>query len=232
MPQVFMPRLSDTMTEGTVSTWTKSVGERVEKGDVIAEIETDKATMELEAYDAGVLEQILVQVGTTVPIGEVIAVIGDGTGATKAAPAAAAAAQPAKTETPAPAPEAAAPPAPAAAAATAPAAAAPAAAPAAAAPTATASASPSPSAPPAAAPSNGSVDVRLKASPLARAIARDAGLDLASVQGSGPGGRIVRADVQQAISALKSSRGAATNGASSSPSALWRLPVLVTSRCR
>ncbi|HEY8729995.1 MAG TPA: biotin/lipoyl-containing protein, partial [Acidothermaceae bacterium] len=49
-----MPRLSDTMTEGTVSTWTKSVGERVEKGDVIAEIETDKATMELEAYDAGI----------------------------------------------------------------------------------------------------------------------------------------------------------------------------------
>jgi len=87
MPQVFMPRLSDTMTEGTVSTWTKGVGDRIEKGDVIAEIETDKATMELEAYDAGVLEQILVDVGKTVPIGEVIAVIGDGSGA--AAPAAA-----------------------------------------------------------------------------------------------------------------------------------------------
>ncbi len=81
MPQVFMPRLSDTMTEGTVSTWTKAVGDRIEKGDVIAEIETDKATMELEAYDAGVLEQILVGVGTTVPIGEVIAMIGDGSGA-------------------------------------------------------------------------------------------------------------------------------------------------------
>ncbi len=80
MPQVFMPRLSDTMTEGTVSTWTKGVGERIEKGDVIAEIETDKATMELEAYDAGILEQILVEVGKTVPIGEVIAVIGDGSG--------------------------------------------------------------------------------------------------------------------------------------------------------
>ncbi len=94
MPQVFMPRLSDTMTEGTVSTWTKGVGDRIEKGDVIAEIETDKATMELEAYDAGVLEQILVDVGKTVPIGEVIAVIGDGSGAVTspaAAPAAAAA---------------------------------------------------------------------------------------------------------------------------------------------
>ncbi len=88
MPQVFMPRLSDTMTEGTVSTWTKGVGDRIEKGDVIAEIETDKATMELEAYDAGVLEQILVDVGKTVPIGEVIAVIGDGSGAATA-PAAA-----------------------------------------------------------------------------------------------------------------------------------------------
>src|ERR1700733_9829795 len=88
MPQVFMPRLSDTMTEGTVSTWTKGVGDRIEKGDVIAEIETDKATMELEAYDAGVLEQILVGVGETVPIGEVIAVIGDGSGpAAPAAPA-------------------------------------------------------------------------------------------------------------------------------------------------
>ena len=87
MPQVFMPRLSDTMTEGTVSTWTKGVGDRIEKGDVIAEIETDKATMELEAYDAGVLEQILVDVGKTVPIGEVIAVIGDGSGTAAPAPA-------------------------------------------------------------------------------------------------------------------------------------------------
>jgi pyruvate dehydrogenase E2 component (dihydrolipoamide acetyltransferase) len=83
MPEVFMPRLSDTMTEGTVSTWTKKVGDRVEKGDVLAEIETDKATMELEAYDAGVLEQIVVDAGGTVPIGEVIAVIGDGSGVGK-----------------------------------------------------------------------------------------------------------------------------------------------------
>ena len=83
MPEVFMPRLSDTMQEGTVSTWTKNVGDRVEKGDVLAEIETDKATMELEAYDSGVLEKILVDVGKTVPIGEVIAVIGDGSGTGK-----------------------------------------------------------------------------------------------------------------------------------------------------
>ena len=87
MPEVFMPRLSDTMQEGTVSTWTKQVGDRVEKGDVLAEIETDKATMELEAYDAGVLEKIVVEAGQTVPIGEIIAVIGDGTGTGTGKPA-------------------------------------------------------------------------------------------------------------------------------------------------
>jgi pyruvate dehydrogenase E2 component (dihydrolipoamide acetyltransferase) len=168
MPQVFMPRLSDTMTEGTVSTWTKGVGDRIEKGDVIAEIETDKATMELEAYDAGVLEQILVDVGKTVPIGEVIAVIGDGSGATTA-PATTA---PATTNAaPAdPTPVVPAPPA---------------------------SASAPNGTPPASA--NGKHPL---ASPLARSIARDAGLDLATVRGSGPGGRIVRADVEHAIATL------------------------------
>jgi pyruvate dehydrogenase E2 component (dihydrolipoamide acetyltransferase) len=83
VPEVFMPRLSDTMQEGTVSTWTKKVGDRVDKGDILAEIETDKATMELEAYDAGVLERIVVEAGKTVPIGEIIAIIGDGSGAGK-----------------------------------------------------------------------------------------------------------------------------------------------------
>jgi pyruvate dehydrogenase E2 component (dihydrolipoyllysine-residue acetyltransferase) len=176
MPQVFMPRLSDTMTEGTVSTWTKGVGDRIEKGDVIAEIETDKATMELEAYDAGVLEQILVGVGTTVPIGEIIAVIGDGSGAAApvaAAPAVAATAEPAASAV-------AAIPAPAAATA-------------------------APTVPSAAAngtPSSSSNGTHPLASPLARTIARDAGLDLATISGSGPGGRIVRADVQDAIAAL------------------------------
>ena len=185
MPQVFMPRLSDTMTEGTVSTWTKAVGDRIEKGDVIAEIETDKATMELEAYDAGVLEQILVDVGTTVPIGEVIAIIGDGSGAarrrrqrrTASAAASAtllsrircAAAAPSRlrrrdriVRRPHPRPQR----------------------------------RRTPRQPPS---TNGKHPL---ASPLARSIARDAGLDLATVAGSGPGGRIVRADVQHAIAAL------------------------------
>ncbi len=181
MPEVFMPRLSDTMQEGTVSAWTKNVGDRVEKGDVLAEIETDKATMELEAYDAGVLERIVVDAGKTVPIGEVIAVIGDGSGAgggatvsageaTPAAPAADA--QPEPPVSAAPGTPNAAPVAPAVSALT---------------PTVSA---------------NGSAGKTVKASPLARAMARDAGLDLSTVRGSGPGGRIVRADVQEAIAAL------------------------------
>jgi len=188
MPEVFMPRLSDTMQEGTVSTWTKNVGDRVEKGDVLAEIETDKATMELEAYDAGVLERIVVDAGKTVPIGEVIAVIGDGIGlgagggaapakAKKSAAAApaAASAQPAQ----APAPDS-------VQAATAP---------------------PQPASTPAA---GGAAATAVKASPLARSIARDAGLDLSTVRGSGPGGRIVRADVEAAAAASRTTGSAAT----------------------
>jgi pyruvate dehydrogenase E2 component (dihydrolipoamide acetyltransferase) len=191
MPQVFMPRLSDTMTEGTVSTWTKGVGDRIEKGDVIAEIETDKATMELEAYDAGVLEQILVGVGTTVPIGEVIAVIGDGSGAS-AAPATASAA-PAAPVTAEAGPVAPTAPAP------------------------TVSVSPAPSPAPSApngTPSPSTNGKHPLASPLARSIARDAGLDLGTVAGSGPGGRIVRADVEHAIAGL----GTSTASAPAAPS--------------
>ena len=77
MPDVLMPRLSDTMTEGVITQWLKHEGDAVQAGDVLAEIETDKATMELEAYDSGVLTQVLVQPGTSVPIGEPIAVIGE-----------------------------------------------------------------------------------------------------------------------------------------------------------
>jgi pyruvate dehydrogenase E2 component (dihydrolipoamide acetyltransferase) len=190
MPEVFMPRLSDTMTEGTVSTWTKKVGDRVEKGDVLAEIETDKATMELEAYDAGVLEQIVVDAGGTVPIGEVIAVIGDGSGVGKDTGTGV----PAGDATPA-APAADAPPEPPVSA--------------------------HPGTPNAvgahmkveapatvslkdAAAGSWADGTQVKASPLARALARDAGLNLSTVRGSGPGGRIVRADVQDAIAAMAS----------------------------
>jgi pyruvate dehydrogenase E2 component (dihydrolipoamide acetyltransferase) len=78
MSEVTMPRLSDTMEEGELARWVKNVGDQVEKGEVIAEIETDKATMDLEAFESGVLEKQLVEEGTIVPIGQAVAVIGDG----------------------------------------------------------------------------------------------------------------------------------------------------------
>src|SRR5262245_5099479 len=170
MTDVLMPRLSDTMTEGVLSQWLKDEGAPVHRGDVLAEIETDKATMELEAYDEGVLERHLVAPGTTVPIGQPIAVIGDGTGTASAAAAGPSAA---------------------------PAEPAPAAPPTAAAPTA---AAPAPAAPAHAAlpePAPGAAAVR--PSPLSRATAREHGIDLTKITGTGPGGRIVRADVQAAI---------------------------------
>src|SRR5665647_1099457 len=117
MPDVIMPRLSDTMEEGELTRWMKKVGDRVQKGDVLAEIETDKATMDLEAFDDGILEQLLVADGTLVPIGQPVAVIGDGSNIVSGAGAAA----PAAPATAAAAPEA----APEAPAATAPAASAP-----------------------------------------------------------------------------------------------------------
>jgi len=167
MPEITMPRLSDTMEEGTLATWLKQPGDQVHRGDVLAEIETDKATMELESFEEGVLERLLVQEGDTVPIGQPIAIVGSGDGAA-AAPAAPSPAETASRIETAPEVEAPAPP-PAAAPAPAPAA-------------------PAPAAPPAGGP--------VKASPMARAIARDLGIDLATVTGSGPGGRVVKADVE------------------------------------
>src|SRR6478672_4067668 len=92
MAEVTMPRLSDTMTEGHIAEWLKKEGDKVEKGDMLLEIETDKATMTQESYDAGILEKILVQTGQTVPIGTPIAIIGSGAsaGVGTAAPAPAA----------------------------------------------------------------------------------------------------------------------------------------------
>ena len=78
MSEITMPRLSDTMEEGTIARWLKSPGDEIKKGDILAEIETDKATMDLEAYEAGTLQQVLVQEGETVPIGQVVALIGIG----------------------------------------------------------------------------------------------------------------------------------------------------------
>ncbi|MEV4208030.1 dihydrolipoamide acetyltransferase family protein [Nocardia salmonicida] len=84
MPEIVMPRLSDTMEDGVVSAWLKQVGDQITRGEIVAEIETDKALMELEAYDDGVLEKILAEPGVRVPIGEPIAIVGDGTTSTAA----------------------------------------------------------------------------------------------------------------------------------------------------
>jgi pyruvate dehydrogenase E2 component (dihydrolipoamide acetyltransferase) len=174
MPEVIMPRLSDTMEEGELTRWLKNVGDPVHRGDVLAEIETDKATMDLEAFEEGVLEQQLVSAGTVVPIGQAVAVIGDGSKTPaapaetapeeepKAAPAKPAAKEAAEAESAAPSKEPEARPEPVAEAATA-----------------------------ASGPS--------RTSPLARKIAREHGIDLATVEGTGPQGRIVRADIEDAI---------------------------------
>src|SRR5438874_9765522 len=86
MAEVTMPRLSDTMEEGTIATWLKKPGEQVNKGDVIAQIETDKATMDLTAFEAGTRQEILAPEGSTVPIGKPVALIGSGAAAQRATP--------------------------------------------------------------------------------------------------------------------------------------------------
>src|SRR6266705_363425 len=116
MADVTMPRLSDTMEEGTIASWLKKPGEKVDRGEVIAQIETDKATMDLTAFEAGTLQEILAPEGSTVAIGQPVARIGSGNG-----------------------------------------------------------------------------------SPMARHIAAEHDLDLSHIQGSGPQGRIIRADVEAAL---------------------------------
>ncbi len=154
MADITMPKLSDTMTEGTLVKWKKKVGDKVESGEVIAEVETDKATMEMESFDEGVLTEIYVQEGQKVEIGQRIARIGDSTAAAPKAASAPVAAAPSAPAAPTPASVAATP------------------------------ASPS--------PADGA---RVKASPLAKKVAANKGVDLASVVGSGPGGRILEKDV-------------------------------------
>src|SRR5712691_13290953 len=183
MSEVNMPRLSDTMEEGTIARWLKKAGDEIKKGDILAEIETDKATMDLESYDAGVLEQILVQEGETAPIGQAVAIIGSGKDVSKGQ------AEQKQEQT---------------------------------APTATRTADREeqaearPQAAPVAAgdrqpgrtssqgeqraespeSSDGSL---IKASPLARRMAQEHNIDLRQVHGTGPGGRIVRDDIEDIL---------------------------------
>jgi pyruvate dehydrogenase E2 component (dihydrolipoamide acetyltransferase) len=172
---ILMPALSPTMTEGTLTRWLKKEGEAIKAGDVIAEIETDKATMEVEAVDEGVLGKILVEDGTeNVAVNAPIAVLVDeGETVPTEAPAAAPAPKPpAAAKSDAPEPAAAKPSA----------------------------AKPEPQAarPPPVANGHAPSGERIFASPLARRMAKQAGIDLSGLKGSGPNGRIVRADIQAA----------------------------------
>jgi pyruvate dehydrogenase E2 component (dihydrolipoamide acetyltransferase) len=165
---ILMPALSPTMTDGTLARWLVSEGDAVRSGDVIAEIETDKATMEVEALDDGVMAKLVVAEGTqNVAVNALIAVLAEeGEDASEAAKEA----ENAPITAPTPAPTAASTPAPTPASA--------------------------PAAPQLAAGQKGE---RVFASPLARRIAGDAGLDIGNLAGTGPHGRIIRADVEEAI---------------------------------
>ena len=160
MPIVTMPKLSDTMVEGTLVKWVKAKGDKVEVGDILAEVETDKATMEMEAFDEGTLSELYVAEGGTIKVGDKIALIlAEGETADTA---------PAAQSTPtAEKPKASAP----------------------------AATTPLALAPRAAAPATTG---RTKASPLARKIAATRGVNLSSIAGTGPGGRIVKKDVENA----------------------------------
>jgi pyruvate dehydrogenase E2 component (dihydrolipoamide acetyltransferase) len=201
--KVVLAKLSPTMEEGTIVKWTKKEGDAVKQGDILAEIETDKANMEMEAQGSGVLRKILVQAGGKAPIGTLIGVIAEANEDIEpliAKEAAKAGAAP-KPAAPAPAPAAPAPE-PAKAAAEATAKAAPADQPASAA--SAGKTAPVPAAPPpapapaqvAASASTGGEGGRVKASPLARSMAAHQNIDLTSVAGSGPGGRIIKRDIE------------------------------------
>jgi pyruvate dehydrogenase E2 component (dihydrolipoamide acetyltransferase) len=172
-----MPRLSDTMTEGKIVSWNKKVGDKIKPGDVLADVETDKATMELESYNEGVLLHIGVAAGSAVQVEGILAVIGkEGedfasllTDAPKAAPAKEAAADV----------------------------------------TSVATTAPTQSAP---VEVSSSSDERIKASPLAKKIAADKGIDISKLSGSGDGGRVVKKDVDQYTPAA-----ASTSKASAAP---------------
>src|SRR5712691_2117463 len=178
MADVTMPRLSDTMEEGTIASWLKKPGEKVDRGEVIAQIETDKATMDLTAFEAGTLQEILAPEGSTVAIGQPVARIGSGK-----APAPAEEGAPTANSA-----EASGPPAREATAAGAT--------------TATAAgedigeAPETSKAPPQEPPRS---DGKTRASPMARHLAAEHGLDLRSISGSGPQGRVIRSDVQAAL---------------------------------
>ena len=170
-----MPKLSPTMEEGQIARWLKKEGDKVSMGEPLAEIDTDKATMEMQALANGVLRKILVKEGETAPLGQLIGIVGEPDEDISALLSEASAtapstppAEPSKPETPKTGPVAADKPIP----------------------------SPEPSAAPVGNGSSG----RLIVSPLAARMAAEAGIDLRSLRGSGPGGRIIKKDIEQALS--------------------------------
>jgi len=185
-----MPALSPTMEEGTLAKWLVKEGDKVVSGDILAEIETDKATMEFEAVDEGTIARILVPEGTDgVKVGAPIAILaGEGEDASAAAAAPKPDTAPAAAPKPAPEPKADAVPKSA---------------PPPQAPVETPAAPPQPAAAPRA---DGE---RIKASPLAKRLAQAQGIDLSTIQGSGPGGRIVRADLGKAAGGIAAAPAAA-----------------------
>jgi pyruvate dehydrogenase E2 component (dihydrolipoamide acetyltransferase) len=176
---VVMPQMGESIFEGTITKWLKKPGDKVERDEPLFEISTDKVDAEIPSPSAGVLKEIKIPEGQTVPIQTVVAVI-DGAGSPAAAPP------------PAPAPAAAKPSAP-------PAAQAPASAPAKPSPTPAPAAVPVPPAP--ATPAAGTGTERIHSSPLVRRLAKEHGVDLASLEGSGAGGRITKEDIESAIAA-------------------------------
>jgi pyruvate dehydrogenase E2 component (dihydrolipoamide acetyltransferase) len=166
--KVLMLALSPTMETGTIAKWNKQEGETVASGDVLCEVETDKAVMDYESMQEGTLLKIVLAEGGEAKVGESIAIIGEeGEDITELLQEAPSAPQPSST-----APEA---------------------------PKEASPASPSPGSAAVAPPTSSGADGRIKASPLARAMAKDAGLDLSAISGSGPGGRIVKRDIEQAL---------------------------------
>ncbi|MDA0566796.1 2-oxo acid dehydrogenase subunit E2 [Streptomonospora sp. S1-112] len=202
MSEIYMPRLSDTMEEGVISSWVKSVGDKVASGDVLVEIETDKAVMEYEAYEDGYLVKQAVSEGDTVPIGAVIGYIGDSPDAAPEESGGGAAEQSGQAEQAAQAEEAEqAPPAgedspqPAGGAA-------------------------EPQAAPAAQDGDGAQQgTRPRSSPLARRLAREYGLDIEAITGSGPKGRVVRADIEAAAKQRQDGAAPAQQPAAQAPAA-------------
>ncbi|HTG93044.1 MAG TPA: pyruvate dehydrogenase complex dihydrolipoamide acetyltransferase [Pyrinomonadaceae bacterium] len=182
--KVIMPKLSPTMEEGQIARWLKKEGDKVSMGEPLAEIDTDKATMEMQALSNGVLRKILIGEGESAPLGQLIGIIGEPDEDISALLSEAPAKAPATTAQPAPAANE---------------------------PAQTAESQPAEPATekPAAATSGNGAGDRLIVSPLAARMAAEAGIDLRSLQGSGPGGRIIKKDIESAMSQQQPSPAAA-----------------------